>query len=121
MERKRSSFSNKSMEMREFCEFIVDTNLVDVPITNNKFTWFGEDGLYMSRIDHFLISDGLIHNWGVMGQKLRRRDISDHCHVWIMSNNLDWGPKPFKENLKLLKISLKKWNLEVFGKVNLLL
>lgn len=33
-----------------------------------------------------------------VGQLIGKRDISDHCPVWIMINNLDWGPKPFKFN-----------------------
>ncbi|XP_058755941.1 uncharacterized protein LOC131629164 [Vicia villosa] len=80
------------------------------------------------------------------------RDISDHCPIWIMLDNKNWGPKPFKFNnewfsseafipfvekewnsldvqsrgdfilkdkLRLFKEIPKRWNKEVFGKIDL--
>lgn len=26
------------------------------------------------------------------------RDISDHCPIWLVSSNANWGPKPFRFN-----------------------
>lgn len=35
----------------------------------------------MSRIDKFIIYDSLTDRWGVVGQVIRRKDISDHCPI----------------------------------------
>ncbi|XP_058758224.1 uncharacterized protein LOC131631444 [Vicia villosa] len=35
---------------------------------------------------------------GSGGQSICARDVSDHCPVWIVKDNVDWGPKPFKVN-----------------------
>ncbi|XP_058776597.1 uncharacterized protein LOC131650915 [Vicia villosa] len=106
----------------------------------------------MSRLNCFLVSSSIVSSWGVVGQLIGVRDISDHCPVWLMTDNLDWGPKPFrfnnewlsldsflpfmekewkdmkveergdfilKEKLRLLKDKLRRWNKEVFRKIEL--
>lgn len=88
-ERKESLNFNYGLEMCEFFEFIYDSNLVDVHLKDNKYNCFSGDGLSMSRIYHFLLSYALIHNWGVVSQRIGKRDISYHCPVWIVSNYLD--------------------------------
>jgi hypothetical protein len=50
----------------------------------------------MSRIDRFLLSDGFTTKFGVNGQWIGDRDISDHCPIWLLVSNENWGPKPFK-------------------------
>ncbi|PNX98293.1 cysteine-rich receptor-like protein kinase [Trifolium pratense] len=72
--------------------------IIDVPVTGKKFTWFSADGKTMSRLDRFLLSEGFIDKSGVSGQWVGERDISDHCPVWLLCSNLNWGPKPFKFN-----------------------
>ncbi|XP_058767766.1 uncharacterized protein LOC131641482 [Vicia villosa] len=52
----------------------------------------------MSRIDRILVSVNMMNNWGIIGQMFGERDISDHCLVWLVSDNANWGPKPFKFN-----------------------
>ncbi|KAI5413649.1 hypothetical protein KIW84_057995 [Lathyrus oleraceus] len=80
-ERKGSLNLNYGLEMPEFSEFIYDSNLVDVHLKDNKYNWFSGDGLSMSRIYRFLLPDALIHSWGVISQRIGKRDISDHCPV----------------------------------------
>lgn len=41
----------------------------------------------MSRIDTFLLSNTLIDRWGVVGNTIGKRDIFDHCPIWIKINN----------------------------------
>lgn len=90
--------------------------------------------------------------WKIIGHVVGDRDISDYAPIWVKSNNIDWGPKPFrvnsclfenkeflkfveddwkrimmyvkqayilKENIKLLRGSLRKWNKDVFGWLDL--
>ncbi|XP_058727126.1 uncharacterized protein LOC131598556 [Vicia villosa] len=52
----------------------------------------------MSRLDRFLVADSIINKWGVVGQRICSRDISDHCPIWLVKDNEDWGPKSFKIN-----------------------
>ncbi|XP_058775615.1 uncharacterized protein LOC131649887 [Vicia villosa] len=151
-ERKGSLGRYKVSEARDFLEFINLSNLVDVPSKGKKFTWFGGDGKARSRIDRFLVADNIVNKWGVVCQMVGDRDVSDHFPIWLISNKVNWGPKPFKvngewfsnkdflpfvekvwkelvvegrgdsvlkEKLKILKESLKWWNLNVFGKYDL--
>ncbi|MCI31492.1 hypothetical protein A2U01_0052704, partial [Trifolium medium] len=52
----------------------------------------------MSRLDHFLVSEGFIEKGCITSQWVGDRDISDHCPIWLVCSNLNWGPKPFKFN-----------------------
>lgn len=54
--------------------------------------------MFMSRIDRFLLSDTIVNRWSVIGKMIGFRDISDHCHVWLVVDNNNWDPKPFKFN-----------------------
>ncbi|CAK8534563.1 unnamed protein product [Lathyrus sativus] len=83
-------------EMNEFCSFIDAMRLVDLPDVGNCFTWFNSSGSCRSRLDRFLLSDGLIDSWKISAQCMGDKDVSDHRPVWIKANHLNWGPKPFK-------------------------
>lgn len=67
----------------------------DVTVYGEKFFWFCSDGVSMSRLDRFLISEGLISWWNVLGQWIGNRDISDHCSIWLLCWCKDWGSKHF--------------------------
>ncbi|XP_058775098.1 uncharacterized protein LOC131649352 [Vicia villosa] len=141
-----------SKEDELFADFILLSNLMDVPCKGKKFSWFSGDGRSKSRIDRFLLSSTVVNMWDVVGQMIGDRDISDHCPIWIMTDNHNWGPKPFKfnnewfsnasfmpfvekewknlvvhgrgdfilkEKLRLIKYKNKKWNKDVFGKIDL--
>ncbi|XP_058770682.1 uncharacterized protein LOC131644227 [Vicia villosa] len=97
-ERKGRSIRDMESGSELFAKFIVNSGLVDVPSKGKKFTWYSGDGRSMSRIDRFLVSSKIINDWGVVGQLVGDRDISDHCPVWFVVDKLNWGPKPFKFN-----------------------
>lgn len=90
------AFNNKEADL--FAEFISDSGLVDVPCKGKNFSWFSGDDKSKSRIDRFLLSSVVVNRWEVVGQLIGDMDISDHCPIWIISDNHDWGPKPFKFN-----------------------
>ncbi|XP_058768344.1 uncharacterized protein LOC131642077 [Vicia villosa] len=83
-------------EMQEFDKFICDMDLVDPPAFGNKFTCFSCARDSMSRLDRFILSEGLIDLWGIKGQFVENRSIMDHCPIAIRASVLNWGPKPFK-------------------------
>ncbi|MCH81419.1 LINE-1 reverse transcriptase like, partial [Trifolium medium] len=97
-ERKGSSSLYRQAERWEFNQFVEGMDVIDIPVTGKKFTWFSADGKTMSRLDRFLLSEGFIEKGGVTGQWIGDRDISDHCPIWLLCSKLDWGPKPFKFN-----------------------
>ncbi|CAK8534207.1 unnamed protein product [Lathyrus sativus] len=102
--------------MEDFSSFIDIIEVVDLPTVGNQFTWFSTNGRLKSRLDHFLVSEGIIDKWKHVAQEIGNRDVSDHCPIWIKRSNVS-GMRAFtlKEKFKLLKADLKKWNIEVFG------
>ncbi|XP_058754983.1 uncharacterized protein LOC131628127 [Vicia villosa] len=97
-ERKGVSFHNSRREWSDFEEYIRRSGLEDVPCKGKKYTWFGGDGRSRSRLDRFLLADKIVSGWGVIGQLVEDRDVSDHCPVWLLCDKANWGPKPFKVN-----------------------
>lgn len=97
-ERRGASNSSYLSEIRELEAFKDDMELVDVPVLGKKFTYFGPDGKSMSRVGRFLLSEGFVSRWNISAEWVGDRDISDHCPIWLVSSNLNWGPKPFRFN-----------------------
>ncbi|XP_058759359.1 uncharacterized protein LOC131632631 [Vicia villosa] len=97
-ERKGRGVVVNHRESNLFSEFILKSELVDIPCKGNKFSWFSGDGNSMSRIDRFLLSSNVVDRWKIIGQLIGDRDISDHCPIWLMKDNSNWGPKPFRFN-----------------------
>jgi exonuclease III len=95
-ERKGSSAESRQGERLSFLRFVEEMAVIDVPVLGKKFTWFSSDGKSMSRIDRFLLSDGFIAKFSVSGQWIGDRDISDHCPIWLIVAEENWGPKPFR-------------------------
>lgn len=101
----RSLDGNYSQDIAEFNSFIVEMEFIDVVVSGRKFSWFFSDGVSMSRLDRFLITDGLLSLWNVSGKWIGDRDISDHCPIWLIRSIKDSGPKPFLFINGLLKHS----------------
>ncbi|XP_045791747.1 uncharacterized protein LOC123886474 [Trifolium pratense] len=97
-ERQGSSSFSRINERMEFCQFAEAIELIDVPVAGKKFTWFSADGKAKSRLDRFLLSENFIEKGAVPGQWIGNRDISDHCPIWLLCSDVNWGPKPFKVN-----------------------
>jgi exonuclease III len=97
-ERRGSSNAGSQAERAEFAQFSEVMEIIDIPVMGKKFTWFNSDGSVMSRLDRFLLSEGFIIKGGISNQWVDDRDISDHCPIWLLCSNLNWGPKPFKFN-----------------------
>lgn len=90
------SSGSRTTEMEKFISFIDLVDLVDLPIMRNKHTSIKSYGSSSSRIDIFLLYEGLVNKWKLVAQTSGNRDISDHRPVWIKACNLNWGLKPFK-------------------------
>lgn len=97
-ERKGGLEAYERREFADFCQFIYEMDLIDIPVLGKKFCWFSGDGRVKSRLDRLLLTEELISSWQVTAQWIGNRDNSDHCPIWIDSLTLDWGPKPFRFN-----------------------
>jgi exonuclease III len=93
-ERRSSLVGSRSLDHIPFNRFIVDNNLVDLPLHGRKFTWFKGDGLSMSRLDRFLLSEEWCFNWPNYKQVAHLRSLSDHCALVLSASEEDWGPQP---------------------------
>ncbi|GAU16975.1 hypothetical protein TSUD_37330 [Trifolium subterraneum] len=93
-ERRTSRGGPRSLDHIPFNLFIDDNNLIDLPLSGRKFTWFKGDGLSMSRLDRFLLSEEWCLAWPNCKQTARLRGLSDHCSLVLFANEEDWGPRP---------------------------
>ncbi|GKV19246.1 hypothetical protein SLEP1_g29532 [Rubroshorea leprosula] len=74
----------------EFNDFLMENELVDIPLRGRKFTWYKSNGLAVG---------------GLAFVKKK----------WTSFDVRGWGGFRLKEKLKFLKKELKVWNKEVFG------
>ncbi|CAK8561844.1 unnamed protein product [Lathyrus sativus] len=95
-EERKGTSANSMKDMNFFSEFITEMNLTDLPVVGNKFTWFNSNGKCRSRLDRFFVDDTAISMLSLLNQLVGDRDISDHKPVWLKSNYVNWGPKPFR-------------------------
>ncbi|XP_058775507.1 uncharacterized protein LOC131649767 [Vicia villosa] len=126
-ERLGRSLSTCKVEWREFSNFIYLCGLIDVPCKGKKFSWFSGDGKTKSRLDRFLVYGNIISSWGVVGQFIGLRDVSDHCPDFLHFVESEWkaikvcgrGDFVLKEKFRIIKDRLRWWNKSVFGKYDL--
>ncbi|MCH85139.1 cysteine-rich receptor-like protein kinase [Trifolium medium] len=104
------------MDHIPFNRFIDDNNLMDLPLSGRKFTWYKGDGLSMSRLDRFLLSEEWCLAWPNCMQVAQLRGLSDHCPLVLVANEENWGPRP----LRMLKCwkDIPGYNLFVREKWN---
>ncbi|CAK8533661.1 unnamed protein product [Lathyrus sativus] len=95
-EERKGISANSIRDMKVFSEFIVELKLTDLPVFGNNFTWFNSSGKCRSRLDRFLVDDLSISMLSLINQLVGDRDVSDHRSVWLKSNFVNWGPKPFR-------------------------
>ncbi|GAU35629.1 hypothetical protein TSUD_30470, partial [Trifolium subterraneum] len=93
-ERRSSRGGARSLDHIHFSRFIEDNNLIDLPLSGRKYTWFKGDDLTMSRLDRFLLSEEWCVTWPSCNQVARMRGLSDHCSLVLSTNVEEWGPRP---------------------------
>lgn len=77
-------FFCRKTEIRDFASFISATSLIDVYCKGKAYSWYNEDVKSISRIDMFFLSNSLIVDWGNVGKCIDKRDIFDHCPIWLI-------------------------------------
>ncbi|GKV49437.1 hypothetical protein SLEP1_g56187 [Rubroshorea leprosula] len=110
-------------EMEEFNVFIETSGLVDIRLTNKRFTWYRPDGSSVSWLDRFLMTEEMYSLGCEWVQQGLKRTVSDHCAVILKTSKWreleveGYAGYRCKQKLKLLKEFLKGWNRDVFGDV----
>jgi hypothetical protein len=93
--RSRSTISGND-DFAPFNNFIDDHYLIDLPLCGRNFTWYRGDGLSMSRLDRFLLSEVWISVFPDCIQAALPRGLSDHCPIILTIDDQNWGPKPLR-------------------------
>nr|GEY69960.1 RNA-directed DNA polymerase, eukaryota [Tanacetum cinerariifolium] len=99
-----------------FNSFIVDSGLVEVPLTGYSFTWSLENASKMSRLDRFLVFEDLQRSCPNLSSLTLDRYRSDHRPILPRELNIDYGPTPFRfyhswmaKKLRILKGHIRAW------------
>lgn len=77
-----------------FNHFIDENVLIDLPLCGRRYTWFKGDGLSMSRIDRFLLSEEWCIQWPNCFQVALLRVLSDHCSLQLSVDEDNWELRP---------------------------
>ncbi|KAL8511698.1 hypothetical protein ACS0TY_018212 [Phlomoides rotata] len=96
-ERKGGSRPTSDKKSSNFCKFIANLELVDLPLLRRKYTWYKDNGTCCSRIDRFFISQHWCSVWPNLNQFGLKGTFSDHAPILIESSDKEnWGPILFK-------------------------
>jgi len=95
-ERKGRGTTFRQAEADLFNDFINTSLLIDMPICGRLFTWYKGDGVTMSRLDRFLLSNKWSLTWSNSIQIALQRGLSDHVPVMLSTEEANWGPRPLR-------------------------
>jgi len=139
----RKDATQFTTSMRDFSDFIQDTQLFDLEI-GQKYTWMRKNSA--SRIDRALVTMDVVNQFQNLRARCSKRWLSDHFPIVISTEEVQWGPSPFRtldvwleepkflaifkqewvqlsamtfeQKLREMKKPLRKWNREVFGNID---
>ncbi|GJS59077.1 RNA-directed DNA polymerase, eukaryota [Tanacetum coccineum] len=69
--------------------------LIDLPFEGYTYTWAHKSASKMSKLDRFLISDGLLLLFLHLSALCLDRHLSDHRAILLKESSFDFGPTPF--------------------------
>nr|GEU30543.1 RNA-directed DNA polymerase, eukaryota [Tanacetum cinerariifolium] len=81
---------------RIFNNFISSSSQVDVNMEGYSFTWSHPSASKMSKLDRFLVTDGIVSLFPSITAVCLDRHLSDHRPILLCEVNLDFGPTPFR-------------------------
>lgn len=114
--------NNVDRNVREFMEFIDQSELHDLPLKGRQFTWTNyQEVAIHSRLDRFLVAIQWLERFNIVQWGLSK-SISDHCPIMISDSSQNWGAKPFRfvdawlSNKNCLRVAREGWErLNVSG------
>ncbi|GKD41717.1 RNA-directed DNA polymerase, eukaryota, reverse transcriptase zinc-binding domain protein [Tanacetum coccineum] len=141
-ERHGSIFSRSEAEV--FNTFIINSNLIDLPMGGHSFTRMNKQGTKLSKLDRFLISKEVLNLLPDIKITILDRLWSDHSPILLNCSKRDFGLIPFKifhswfksegfnelinselsnssylsshDKLKALKLKIRLWHNSLHGK-----
>nr|GEU89013.1 RNA-directed DNA polymerase, eukaryota [Tanacetum cinerariifolium] len=81
---------------RYFDRFISTSGMVDVSLKGYKFTWSHPSASKMSKLDHFLVSDGIFAIFPSIAAVCLDRHLSNHWSILLREAHLDFGSTLFR-------------------------
>ncbi|GJU60430.1 RNA-directed DNA polymerase, eukaryota [Tanacetum coccineum] len=93
-ERWGSVFSSQGA--RSFNSFISTSGLNDIQLEGYSFTWAHPSGFKMSKLDRFLVSDGVLSISPHLSAICLDKHLSDHRPILLREFVSDYGPIPFR-------------------------
>ncbi|GJW82711.1 RNA-directed DNA polymerase, eukaryota [Tanacetum coccineum] len=80
----------------EFNMFIINSHLNQIPLGGYSFTWTDKYAKKMSKLDHFLVSQGILDLFLNLSSLILHQNISDHMPILLKETYVDYGPTPFR-------------------------
>lgn len=93
-ERSGSNFFQNEVE--DFNNFIINSDLVDVPLEGRRFMRVDKLCSKMKKLDRFLVSNGILNSYPNLIGVVLTRLWSDHAPIVLKEEHRDYGPAPFK-------------------------
>ncbi|GJU29549.1 RNA-directed DNA polymerase, eukaryota [Tanacetum coccineum] len=93
-ERFGSNFNKQGAAL--FNSFIQSTCLIDIPLDGYSFTWVLKDARKMSKLDRFLVSEGILCQFPGLSGSILLKHLSDCRPIILKETSTDYGPIPFK-------------------------
>nr|GEV46840.1 RNA-directed DNA polymerase, eukaryota [Tanacetum cinerariifolium] len=81
---------------RFFNQFISSAGLVEIQLEGYNFTWAHPSASKMSKLDRFLVSDGLLSIFPHLSAVCLDRHLFDHRPILLREVNVDYGATPFR-------------------------
>nr|GEW45912.1 RNA-directed DNA polymerase, eukaryota, reverse transcriptase zinc-binding domain protein [Tanacetum cinerariifolium] len=78
-----------------FNHFISSANLIDLPLEGYSYTWALKSASKMSKLDRFLIFEGLLSIYPSLAALCLDRHLFDHRPTLLCESIVDYGPTPF--------------------------
>ncbi|GJV94416.1 RNA-directed DNA polymerase, eukaryota [Tanacetum coccineum] len=79
-----------------FNSFIMSSGLIDVQLEGYSFTWAHPSASKMSKLDRFLVTDGLLSFFPHISAVCLDRHLSDHRPILLRELISDFGATPFR-------------------------
>nr|GEU77763.1 RNA-directed DNA polymerase, eukaryota [Tanacetum cinerariifolium] len=131
-------FNFHASNAAEFSTFITNSHLIDVPLGGYSSTWSDKHASKMSKLDRFLVSEGLLYLFPNFSGLILHRHIFYYKLIILKESHMDYSPTPFrlfhswfledswnndgvhasnamilhKNKLKSLKQTLKTWSIQ---------
>ncbi|GJU52153.1 RNA-directed DNA polymerase, eukaryota [Tanacetum coccineum] len=81
---------------KAFNHFISTSGLIDLPLKGYSYTWSIKSASKMSKLDRFLVSEGLFMLFPSLSALCLERHLSDHRPIIMREVVVDYGPSPFR-------------------------